>query len=231
MIRRIPVILFFIIISASLVSAAANTVVITSVKGNVQYREGAGAWNSVSEGMNVPLGAVISTGFKSEAVIDLGNSEILVKQLTRMSIKELSENNKTVKTDLNLRLGRIQADVKTSEGLKHDFTIRTPVSTAAVRGTRFSFDGVNIKVENGRVVVSNKNNHSASYRGGESGSFSGNTPPSGGLTGRESDLRVSSDTGDILSGSGGIYIDTTGAGSVSGVEYGSVKINWTYSGS
>ena len=191
-------------------------------------KERGGSWNNVSSGMTLPSGAVISTGFRSEAVLDLGNSEVFVKALTRMSITELSEKNNTVKTGLNLRLGRVNADVKTSKGLKHDFTIKTPVSTAAVRGTKFSFDGVNIKVDNGRVVVSNRNNHSASYKGGESGSFTGNNPPGGGAEGRAGELAVSGDTGDILSGSDDPYINVTGTGGSSGVEYGSVRIKWNY---
>ena len=231
MLRRLLFILIFVAVSASFISAASNEVTVTSLKGNVKYRIDGEEWKKLSEGMKLPVGAVISTSFKSEAVLDLGSSEIFVKQLTRMSINELSEKNKTVNTKLNMRLGRISADVKTSKGLKHDFTIKTPVSTAAVRGTKFSFDGVNIKVANGRVVVSNRNNHSASYKGGESGSSIGNNPPEGGAAGREEGLSVSADTSDILSGSGNPYNNPSGTGSESGVEYGSVKIKWTYSGS
>ena len=167
MMRKVIFILFLVTVSASLLSAASNTAVIKSLKGSVQYKTDGSGWNDASNGMELPLGAVISTGFRSEAVLDLGNSEIFIKALTRMSITELSAKNETVNTGLNLRLGRVSADVKTSEGLRHNFTIKTPVSTAAVRGTKFSYDGVNIKVDNGRVVVTNNNNHSASYKGGE----------------------------------------------------------------
>ena len=224
--RKISILIFLIIISASF--AYANTATITSVKGNVQYKTGSGSWTAVNEGLKLPVGAVISTSFKSEAVIDLGSSEIVVKQLTRMSINELSEKNKTVNTKLNMRLGRIKADVKTSKGLKHNFTIKTPVSTAAVRGTKFSFDGVNIDVENGRVVVSNKRKQSASYKGGEKGTSTGNNPPEGGAAGRLNSLLVSADTSDVLSGSDQPFNSSFSDRGGSGVEYGSIKVNWTY---
>ncbi len=177
--KRISILIFLIVISASFAYAAT----ITAVKGNVQYKTG-NTWTAVEEGQTLPLGAVISTSFKSEAVIDLGSSEIVVKQLTRMSINELSEKNKTVNTKLNMRLGRIKADVKTSKGLKHNFTIKTPVSTAAVRGTILYFDGVNIWVPRGKVIVTNKRKQSASYKDGERGSSTGNNPPEGGKSGR-----------------------------------------------
>ena len=225
--RKILFLLVLIIISASFLSAAENTAFVKSVKGNVKYKTGS-TWTSVTEGMKVPSGAVISTGFKSEAVLDLGSSEIFIKPLTRMSITELTEKNKTVNTDLNLRLGRIKADVKTSKGLKHDFTIKTPVSTAAVRGTKFTFDGVNINVDNGNVVVSNKRKQSASYKGGEKGVCTGNNPPEGGAAGRQKDLAVSADTSDILSGSDDPFTGSRSFSASSGVEYGSIKINWTY---
>ena len=48
--------------------------------------------------MDIKPGTVISTGFKSTAVIDTGSSEIFVKQLTRMSLEELSKSGSTVKT-------------------------------------------------------------------------------------------------------------------------------------
>jgi hypothetical protein len=223
MMRKIFIILVLIIISASYLSAAAQKGVVSSATGKVQYRIKGSTWIDVSNGMQIPIGAVISTGFKSEAVLDLGSSELLIKQLTRMSIQELSENNKIVRTDLNLRLGRIRANVKTSKGLKHNFTIKTPVSTAAVRGTRFSFDEVNIKVEEGKVVFSNKNNHSATYKGGESGSSTGNQPPAGGLSGREEGIVVSADTSDVLGSESSSF-----SRGRSGVQYGSIKVNWTY---
>ena len=224
--KKIFILIILIIFASSALFAAEQTASVTSLKGNVQYRTGGAEWTAVTEGMKIPVGATISTGFKSEAVLDLGSSEVFVKQLTRMSIREVAEKNSTITTNLNLRLGRIQADVKTSKGLKHNFTIKTPVSTAAVRGTKFNFDGINIKVKEGRVRVSNKNNHYATYKAGESGKSTGSQPPAGGAAGREEGIVVSADTSDILGGSDEPF--TARPRSSSGVQYGSVKVSWTY---
>jgi hypothetical protein len=39
-------------------------------------------------------------------------------------------------------------------GTKIEFTVRSPVATASVRGTSFEFDGTELKVDEGRVHVS-----------------------------------------------------------------------------
>ncbi len=146
---------------------SAEKAVIKSFDGRVEIRENAG-WTAVNNGMEIKPGTVISTGFNSTAVIDLGSSEIFVKQLTRMSLDELSKSGNTVKTDLNLRLGRIKADVKTSEGLKHNFTLKTPVSTAAVRGTVFTAGMRSLDVEKGKISYSNKIGQRVTVTGGNS---------------------------------------------------------------
>ncbi len=87
---------------------------------------------------------------------------------------------KKVNTKLNLKLGRIKADVKTSKGMKHDFTLRTPVSTAAVRGTVFE-GGANgdLDVERGKVQQRNRIGQSTTVSGGNSSTVGGTgfTPP------------------------------------------------------
>jgi hypothetical protein len=50
-------------------------------------------------------------------------------------------------------VGKVTAQVKTTAGLKHDFKLRSPVSTAAVRGTEFEYDGWRLSVEEGQVVL------------------------------------------------------------------------------
>lgn len=107
------------------------------------------------------------------AVIELDSSEIIIKQLTRMSIDKLLRKNNTVKTNLNLKLGRIKADVKTSKGLRHDFTIRTPVSTAAVRGTKFDAGVGTLEVESGTITYTNKLGQKVTLKEGNKSSVSG----------------------------------------------------------
>ena len=52
------------------------------------------------------------------------------------------------------------------------------------------------------------------------------SPPAGGAAGREEGIIVSADTSDILGGSDEPF--TARPRSSSGVQYGSVKVSWTY---
>ena len=160
--------LFIILLLAGLFPAAASEkAVIKSFTGKVEIKTGS-SWIMVTEGMELVPGSMISTGFKSNAVLDLGSSEIFVKPLTRMSLDELSKSGNTVKTNLNLSLGRVKANVKTSEGLKHNFTLKTPVSTAAVRGTVFESGVRSLDVESGSIRYANMIGQQVTVLGGTS---------------------------------------------------------------
>ena len=141
--------------------------IIKSVQRKVEINI-SGKWIKAEIGMELLPGNLISTGFKSNAVIDTGSSEIFIKQLTRMSLDELSKSGNTVKTNLNLRLGRVKANVKTSEGLKHNFTLKTPVSTAAVRGTVFESGVRSLDVISGSIRYANRIGQQVTVMGGTS---------------------------------------------------------------
>ena len=172
-------ILLIIVFSSPLY--AADLITITEVNGKVEIREPGGNWAKAEKGRTISRGSLISTGFKSSAELDLsGSSTIFIKQLTRMSVDELVVSGNNVNTKLNLKLGRIKADVKTSKGLKHDFTLMTPVSTAAVRGTVFEGSAKgDIDVEKGKIQQKNKIGQKTLVSGGNSSSVSGNgyAPP------------------------------------------------------
>ena len=159
---------------------SADLITIKEVKGKVEVKGPGGSWVKASEGNVIPEGSLISTGFKSYAEVDLGGtSTIYIKQLTRMAVDKLATSGNNVDTKLNLRLGRIKADVKTSTGLKHDFTLRTPVSTAAVRGTVFESSVRKLEVQTGRIRYTNKIGQNTTVGGGSSSSVAGTgyTPP------------------------------------------------------
>ncbi len=99
-----------------------------------------------------------------------------------MRLDQLVQQGSTVSTELYLRVGRVRAEVKGAEGLLQDFKVRSPISTAAVRGTAFDFDGVNTNVDNGVVNLSNnQSGQSTNLGAGEQGSVTeGDSPPTGG---------------------------------------------------
>jgi hypothetical protein len=141
---------FFLLGSAVFVSA--QNARITDVQGKVEVNQGTG-WTAARAGMTVPLGTVISTGFGSKAFLQVGMSKIEVKPLTRMSVAEYMEREGSATTSLDLRIGRVKATVESAEGVRHDFTIKSPTSTASVRGTEFTYDGYQVNVTSGRVMI------------------------------------------------------------------------------
>lgn len=181
--------------------------VIKEVSGKVEIKAPAKGWESATEGMEISKGTIISTGFKSQALLDLGSSNLYVKQLTRMSLDELTQQKGIVTTGLFLRVGKVRAQVKTTAGLQHNFTLKSPISTAAVRGTALEYTGPKLKVYGdgeSAVILTNLFNQSRTVRGGESSETSGSSRPENTEGSRRKDSSVNpftSDSGSITSGS------------------------------
>ena len=172
--------LLFVIIFFISPLYSADLITLKAVSGKVEIKEPGGAWSRAFSGREIPPGSVISTGFKSSAELDLsGSSTVYVKPLTRMAVDKLVISGKNVDTSLNLKLGRIRANVKTAEGLKHNFTLKTPVSTAAVRGTIFESTVRKLEVVTGRISYSNNIGQKTTVGGGGTSSVekTGFTPP------------------------------------------------------
>jgi len=150
-------ILFMLLIIVSAASAVqAQTVKVGSVTGKVEVQQPGQSWQNATSGMIIPANSQISTGFASEAKVIMDNADITVRALTRMSIQEYSTSGDTTTTKLFLGSGKIRTDVKKSEGKVNDFQIRSPVATAAVRGTSFEFDGIRLTVNEGNVEFFSK---------------------------------------------------------------------------
>jgi hypothetical protein len=75
----------------------------------------------------------------------------MVRPLTRLSVEALLNQDNTETINLGLRTGRIQAEVNPPAGMKTDFSVRSPMATASVRGTSFFMDPVNLMVSDGNV--------------------------------------------------------------------------------
>lgn len=127
--------------------------VIVEITGRVKIRMSAdGRWQKAETGQVLPADGMISTGLKSTAKLDLGNAELEVLPLTRMSVDALVDSEESVSTSLFLKGGKIKANVKAIEGKENDFKIKSPVATASVRGTSFEFSGNELKVTQGKVA-------------------------------------------------------------------------------
>jgi hypothetical protein len=148
--------------------------------------------------MEITKGTTISTSFKSEAVLDLGSSYITVKALTRMKLEELLDREDTIQTDIYLNFGKVSAEVKTTDNKSHDFKLKSPVSTAAVRGTKFDYDMFSVMVEKGIVLFLNKINQGRSIRKGGASFTTGFDLPDTMKDIKNWDFWVSPTTGDAL---------------------------------
>jgi hypothetical protein len=128
------------------------------VRGSVEIQdEGSTEWKAASPGDSIGKNTVVSTGFKSTAVISLGESRLSVRPLTRLTLEEIVKRDTTEEVDLYLRTGRVRAEVTPPSGLRIDFTVRSPTATASVRGTGFEFDTRRLYVDSGRVLLQGSN--------------------------------------------------------------------------
>jgi len=146
------IVLFFLLFAAALVFAQNPEARIREMTGTVELKvPGSADWVPARVGEPIKEATIISTGFKSTAILAVGNSTLTVRPLTRMSLDVLINRNDTETINIALNTGRVRADVKPPAGSRADFSVQTPVATASVRGTVFDMDTVNITVEEGSV--------------------------------------------------------------------------------
>ena len=118
-------------------SAFALDAKVVSVKGKVEIQE-AGMWVALDEGDVVEKGTVISTGFNSEVVLSVKESNFTLGPLTRITVEDLTSSGDKDSTQLFIDSGSISVSVDSSEGRRTGFKVRSPVATASVRGTAFN---------------------------------------------------------------------------------------------
>ncbi|MDR1024811.1 MAG: FecR family protein [Treponema sp.] len=161
--------LLFVMGVMSAALAGAQTAQIRELRGTVEVKQpGTSAWETAAAGQVLEAATLISTGFKSAALLSIGNSSITVRALTSLSLEEIVAAQEQEQVTLNLRAGRIRANVKPPVGGQTSFTVRSPTATASVRGTIFDFDGVRLRVEEGRVYLAAPNAAGSYISGGHS---------------------------------------------------------------
>lgn len=127
--------------------------VIREISGDVELkRAGASAFTRARTGDTVAADTIVSTGFKSAAIIEVGSSKIAVRALTRLSLAEIQSTSDTETLNMNLQTGRVRVDVKPAAGTRANFSVQSPSATASVRGTSFEFDTCSLTVTEGRVA-------------------------------------------------------------------------------
>ena len=127
--------------------------VIKELTGTVELkRAGQSAFVAARAGDAVAQDTVVSTGFKSTALIAVGSTVITVRPLTRLSLAEISASAGSETVNVSLQTGRVRVDVDPPAGTRANTSVRGPNATASVRGTSFEFDTREVKVEKGTVA-------------------------------------------------------------------------------
>ena len=137
-------------------SASAFEATVVSTKGKVEVLKGSD-WQALAEGATISKGDVIQTGFKSELVLKVKESLVTVSPLSRLTVEQLAEKASQDSTRLFLDTGSLKSDVKKSENRRTEFTVRSPVATASVRGTVLTvenkFGSTDVTTHEGVVAV------------------------------------------------------------------------------
>jgi hypothetical protein len=167
-----------VLMFAVLYGISAQTGVIRELTGEVELKAaGRSAFSVARTGDKIAQDTIISTGFKSTAVIVVGSSVITVRPLTRLSLAEIQSSSGTETLNVNLQTGRVRVDVKPPAGTKANTTVQGPSATASVRGTSFEFDTVNISVREGIVAFGGTSGPPMMVNAGETNSVEENETP------------------------------------------------------
>ena len=143
----------FLLCTAQVFTQVARTGVITELTGTVEVK-GANQRSFYPAKMGDPLtmDTMVSTGFRSTALITVGSSVLTVRPLTRLSLAEISAAENTETINVNLQSGRVRVDVKPPAGRQTFMSVQSPSATASVRGTSFEFDTQTLTVMEGTVA-------------------------------------------------------------------------------
>jgi hypothetical protein len=143
--------LVMMILTAGLVFAQQG--IVKDMIGTVELKPaGASAFVPAKPGDRVAPNTIISTGFKSIAVISVGSTTLSVQALTRLSLAEISQTQGKEELNVNLQAGRVRVEVRPPVGTRADTSVRTPSATASVRGTVFEIDTMWLFVNKGIVA-------------------------------------------------------------------------------
>jgi len=146
----------------------AQTAVIKELTGTVELKlSGASNFIPAVVGAEVVQDTIISTGFKSTALVHAGSAVIAVRPLTRLTFTEIQASQGTETFNMNLQSGRVRVDVNPPAGSKASLEIASPAYVASVRGTSFELDPRKIKVDSGTVLFMGKWGYQISVHEGQ----------------------------------------------------------------
>jgi hypothetical protein len=164
--KKLLVLMFFF--TTALAVFAQQQGVIRTLTGTVELKPaGAAAFVPAKAGDRVAMNTLISTGFKSTAIVVVGSTTLTVRALTRLTLTEISQSQEIERLDMNLQTGRVRVEVRPPVGTRANTTVRSPTATASVRGTEFEIDTYTLTVLDGTVAYSGKDGRVMLVRSGD----------------------------------------------------------------
>ena len=140
----------FAVISGPLFAATAK---VTYVKGKVEVNRN-NEWVALKMGDEIKESETISTGFQSEARLNLNGSVMAVPALSRVTLETLKTSGTKDNVSIYIDTGAVRSKVVHTEGKKIEYTARTSVAVASVRGTDFAlFSSGKAKCYSGAIAV------------------------------------------------------------------------------
>ena len=94
---------------------------------------------------------IISTGFKSSALLEVGSVFIVVRPLTRLTLTDIRTSREIETLNVYLHAGRVRVDLNPPAGTRASMNVVSPVAVSSVRGTSFEVDTHNLVVLSGKV--------------------------------------------------------------------------------
>ncbi|MCQ2575595.1 MAG: FecR family protein [Treponema sp.] len=142
----------------------ADSAKVTFVKGKVEVSRN-GSWIPLKAGDLVAVSETISTGFQSEARLNLNGSVLAVAAMSRVTLEALSSSASKDNVSLYINTGAVRSKVSHTEGKKVDFTTHTAVAVASVRGTDYTITANgNVRCHEGAVAVYSAKNYNPSRK-------------------------------------------------------------------
>lgn len=149
--RKLIIVLMAILVICSPLAAASAKV--TYVRGKTEVNRN-NNWVPLSVGDTVQENEMISTGFKSEIRLNIDGSIVAVAALSRVTLETLSINDTHNSVNLYVNTGAARSKISHTNGKKIDYSARTSVAVASVRGTDFIITSFGkIKCFEGAVAV------------------------------------------------------------------------------
>ncbi|MCL2760011.1 MAG: FecR domain-containing protein [Treponema sp.] len=160
----VAVLLITIIAAGAFCQNGGQNGTIRELTGDVELKHtGAAAFVSAAAGDSVAANTVISTGFRSTAVIT-------VRPLTRLTLAEIQSSENAENVNVNLQTGRVRVEVKPPAGTRTTLSVQSPSATASVRGTILEMDPNNLETIEGKVVYKGRRGPGVSVTAGKKSS-------------------------------------------------------------